>query len=120
MSGQPCVLVVDDDASIRDLYTTLFTDEGYRVETATDGQDGLNQLGCAPDVILLDLMMPFMDGPEFLRRLRRMARHALTPVIVLSANYTGATYHGAQAVMQKPFDADLLLACVSRLLALRI
>jgi DNA-binding response OmpR family regulator len=118
VSTKQCVLVVDDDASIRDLYTTLFTDEGYRVETATDGQDGLNQLGCAPDVILLDLMMPFMDGPEFLRRLRRLAKHALTPVIVLSANYTGTTYQGAQAVMQKPFDADLLLGCVSRLLKL--
>jgi DNA-binding response OmpR family regulator len=117
VSDRQCVLVVDDDASIRDLYTTLLTDEGYRVETATDGQDGLNQLGCAPDVILLDLMMPFMDGPEFLRRLRRLAKHARTPVIVLSANYTGATYQGAQAVMQKPFDADVLLRCVSGLLA---
>ena len=114
----PGILVIDDDPSIRELYTTLLHGEGYRVETAIDGQDGLNQLGCAPDLILLDLMMPFMDGSEFLRRLRRLAKHASTPVIVLSAQYAGATFQGAQAVMQKPFDMDALLGRVSGLLAL--
>ena len=113
----PCILVIDDDPSIRALYTTLLRGEGYRVETAIDGQDGLNQLGCAPDLILLDLMMPFMDGNEFLRRLRRLAKHERTPVLVLSANFAAPTLTGAQAVMQKPFEMDALLGRVSRMLA---
>ena len=113
----PCILVIDDDASIRDLYATILRGEGYRVETAIDGQDGLNQLGCGPDLIMLDLMMPFMDGSEFLRRLRRLAQHERTPVLVLSAHFAGATFTGAQSVMQKPFDMDVLLGRVSGMLA---
>jgi CheY-like chemotaxis protein len=113
----PCVLVVDDDPSIRDLYTTLLHGEGYRVATAVDGQAGLNQLSCGPDLILLDLTMPVMDGREFLRRLRRLAKHASTPVVVLSAHSAAATLDEAQAVMQKPFDLDALLGRVSGLLA---
>jgi DNA-binding response OmpR family regulator len=112
-----CVLIVEDDPSIRTLYTTLLRDEGYRVESAVNGQDGLDHLSCAPDLILLDLMMPLMDGREFLRRLRGLATHAKTPVIVLSAHYAGSTFKGAQAVMQKPFEMDLLLGRVSGLLA---
>jgi DNA-binding response OmpR family regulator len=114
----PCVLVIDDDPNIRELYTALLHDEGYRVETAVDGQDGLNRLSCAPDLILLDLMMPVMDGHQFLERLRNTAKHQHTPVVVLSAVYAGATLEGAQAVMQKPFEMDALLGRVSGLLAL--
>ena len=114
----PCVLVIDDDPNIRSLYATLLGDEGYRVETAVNGQDGLNQLSCAPDLILLDLMMPVMDGQHFLKRLRSLATHRRTPVVVLSAMFTGPTMEGAQAVMQKPFDMDALLGRVSGLLAL--
>ena len=113
----PCILIVDDDPIIRDLYTTLLRGEGYRVETAIDGQDGLNQLSCTPDLILLDMMMPYMDGSEFLRRLRRLARYERTPVVVLSADYAGSTLKGAQAVMPKPFDIDELLRRVSGLLS---
>jgi DNA-binding response OmpR family regulator len=116
----PCVLVIDDDPNIRSLYATLLQDEGYRVETAVNGQDGLNHLSCAPDLILLDLMMPVMDGHQFLERLRGLAKHRHTPVVVLSAiyAYAGTTMQGAQAVMQKPFDMDALLGRVSGLLAL--
>jgi len=113
----PCVLVIDDDPNIRSVYATLLLDEGYRVETAINGQDGLNQLSCAPDLILLDLMMPVMDGHQFLERLRGLAKHRHTPVVVLSAMYAGTTMQGAQAVMQKPFDMDALLGRVSGLLA---
>jgi DNA-binding response OmpR family regulator len=112
------VLVIDDDPSIRELHTTLPRGEAYRVETAVDGQDALNQLGGALDLILLDQTMPFMDGSEYLRRLRRSAKHASTPVIILSAHCAGATFQGEQAVIQKPFDVDALLGRVSGLLAL--
>jgi len=99
------------------VYAILLHDEGYRVETAVDGQDGLDRLACEPDLILLDLMMPFMDGREFLRRMRGRTEQADTPVIVISAAAEGLTVAGAQAVMQKPFDAQALLRHVSGLLA---
>lgn len=68
-----CILVVDDDAAIRSFCRTLLGEEGYRVETAIGGRDAIHQLGCAPDLILLDLAMPGMDGYEFLRCLRSRA-----------------------------------------------
>jgi CheY-like chemotaxis protein len=115
----PCVLVVDDDPSIRALYRAIFSDEGYRVETAVNGQDALDQLGCAPDLIVLDLAMPFMDGTEFLRQFG-LGTHASTPVLVVSAHHGGKTPKGASAVMSKPFDTDTLLGQVSGMLALAI
>jgi CheY-like chemotaxis protein len=111
------VLVVEDDPTIRELYTVLLGDEGYRVETAVDGQDGLAQLRCQPDIILLDLSMPLMDGREFLRRLRLLPDQNATPVLVISATFDGASIAGAQGVMRKPFDALTLLAQMSGLLA---
>ena len=77
----------------------------------------MDRLACEPDLILLDLMMPFMDGREFLRRMRGRTEQADTPVIVISAAAEGLTVAGAQAVMQKPFDAQALLRHVSGLLA---
>ena len=112
-----CILAVEDDRYVRDLYVTLLRAEGYRVETAVDGEDGLFQLRSAPDLILLDLEMPVMDGREFLRRLRQLPDHQRTPVIVITAQYGGAVLAGAQAVMPKPIDIDVLLRRISALLA---
>jgi CheY-like chemotaxis protein len=116
--GSRCVLVVDDDPSILSLYRALFGDEGYRVRTAVNGQDALDQLSCAPDLIILDLSMPLMDGAEFLRQLDGLGTHVSTPVLVVSAHRGGKTPKGASAVMWKPFDTDALLGQVSGLLAL--
>jgi CheY-like chemotaxis protein len=95
----------------------LFDGEGYRVATATDGQDGLSQLDCGPDLIVLDLMMPVMDGHEFLRRLGALPVHTDTPVLVVSAQHDGSPPQGASAVMSKPFDTEALLGQVSGMLA---
>jgi DNA-binding response OmpR family regulator len=114
----PRILVVEDDPSIRELYATLLQDGGYSVAMAGDGQDGLDQLGCDPDLIILDLLMPLMDGRQFLGRLRGLAGHRRTPVLVVSAVSAGTTVDGAQAVVQKPFDTDALLRRVSDLLRL--
>ena len=112
------ILVVEDDPNIRGLYATLLKDDGYRVAMAVDGQDGLDQLACEPDLIILDLLMPFMDGRQFLRRLRGLKEHRGTPVLVVTAGTEGTAVDGAQAVMQKPFDTDALLLRVSDLLRL--
>lgn len=115
--AKACILVIEDEPSIRSFMRTLLQDEGYRVETAIDGLDGLEQLGCAPDLILLDLQMPVMDGHEFLGRLRTTTNQGATPVLVVSANINGTPIDGAQGVLHKPFEVAILLANVSALLS---
>jgi CheY-like chemotaxis protein len=89
----PCkhvILVVDDDAGIRDSLAALLDDEGYRVVTANDGRDGLTKLrqlaGERPCIILLDLMMPVMNGPQFYAEQQRDPELASIPVVVISAD----------------------------------
>lgn len=111
-----CILVIEDEPSIRSFLRTLLRDEGYRVETAIDGLDALQQLGCAPDLILLDLHMPVMDGYEFLGRFRNLTSQSRTPVLVVSANTNGSPIDGAQGVLPKPFEVATLLDRVVGLL----
>lgn len=94
----------------------MLLDEGYGVETATDGLDAINQLVPAPDLILLDLTMPFMDGLEFLGRLRKTSKDNQIPVLVMTAQYVGPTIDGAQGILRKPFELTTLLERVSDLL----
>ena len=77
------ILVVDDQSSVRRLLEEYLTEQGYRVVTATDGQNALyNARHHEPDLILLDIMMPNMDGYQFLRQYRQ---ERATPVIILTA-----------------------------------
>ena len=77
------ILVVDDTASVRQLLQDYLTQQGYRVVTATNGQEAIYEARRAnPDAILLDIMMPKMDGFEFLRQYRKEKQ---TPVIVITA-----------------------------------
>ncbi len=81
------VLVIDDDANNRDLLKRVFEPEGTRVSEATDGQSGLDWLNAnpPPDLVILDLMMPTMDGFTFLDTLRQNSRFDALPVVVLTA-----------------------------------
>jgi two-component system chemotaxis response regulator CheY len=111
------ILVVDDDPSIRDMCSmVLRDDEGYEVQTAVDGQDAIDHLGCAPDLILLDIGMPLMDGREFVRRLRSLAKFRSTPVLVMTAQIGAADVVGSQGTIRKPFDVEALLGRVANLL----
>lgn len=81
------ILIVEDDNSIRNLYQTKLSNSGFEVEVAENGQLGLDKLKkFTPDIILLDVMMPIMDGFEMLKRLRKDKNFEETPVIILS-NY---------------------------------
>ncbi|MEP6694219.1 MAG: response regulator [Chloroflexota bacterium] len=112
------VLVVDDDASIRELLSSALEDDGYEVVPATNGADALAV--CArwrPDVIVLDLMMPVMDGWTFAKRLHENADISSIPIVVLSAANDLARHAktiGAADVVGKPFDLDQLLPKVAR------
>ena len=119
MPNPPCVLVVDDDTAIRTLLADALDGEGYEVVTAINGADALAKLATLqPDAIVLDLMMPVMDGRAFLAARRQDPRQAAIPVLVLSAAHdlgTVAPELGARACMAKPFDLDVLLAVIERL-----
>jgi CheY-like chemotaxis protein len=109
------VLVVDDDASIRELLSTALEDDGYEVVPAINGLDALSVVDrWKPDVIVLDLMMPVMDGWTFAKRLRETEA---IPIVVLSAANDLARQGkavGAAEVVGKPFDLDQLLPKVAR------
>ncbi len=109
------ILVVDDDAGIRDALATTLGDAGYEVVTAVDGRDALARLSPRPALILVDLMMPELDGWELIGELQRTAPLADIPICVLSAIASHAPPE-ARAVLHKPVDLDELLATVARLL----
>lgn len=113
------VLVVDDDPSIQGFLAEALADEGYEVRTAGNGREALTVLGgWLPDLILLDLMMPEMDGWVFRAAQRTMPAVAHVPVIVLSAtrDLVAKTQSlGAAEVLAKPFDLERLLGTIERL-----
>jgi two-component system KDP operon response regulator KdpE len=114
-----CVLVVDDEKPLRDFVKRNLEVRGYHVETATNGLEGLAVFRTqAIDLVILDLMMPRMDGLEMIRRMRNSS---LVPIIVLSAlgeesDKVQALNSGADDFLTKPFGLDELLARVRAVL----
>jgi DNA-binding response OmpR family regulator len=111
------VLIVEDDEDLRDMMAQFLLVEGFRPETVSNGQEALDYLrkGPTPSVILLDMMMPIMDGWEFRREQQRDPRVANVPVIVLSAlDRSRVGDIGEAAFMKKPLDFDRLLDLVRR------
>lgn len=79
------ILLVEDDPSIYKMYQKLFTHEGYEVEIAENGQEGLDKIAAGiPDIILLDIMMPKMNGVEMLAKLKEDPKTAEIPTVVLT------------------------------------
>jgi CheY-like chemotaxis protein len=114
------ILILEDDDQIATVLSDSLSDEGYEIQCASNGQDGLRILEqWVPDVIVLDMMMPVMDGPAFRATQRALPpRLANVPVIVLSgARDARAQAHrlGAAAAITKPFELDDVLTTVSRI-----
>jgi two-component system nitrogen regulation response regulator NtrX len=113
---KPRILVVDDEAAIRDSLKMILEYEGYEVLTAATGEDGIAQAEReAPDLIFLDVKMPGMDGLEVLQRLRHLVE--VTPVVVLSGHGTvstavEATKLGAFDFIEKPLERERVLVTV--------
>ncbi|MDP8924086.1 MAG: response regulator [Chloroflexota bacterium] len=112
------VLVVDDDPGIRTLLHVALEDEGYSVDSATNGREALDKIHHdQPSAILLDLMMPVMDGWSFLAACRRDGLCRDVPIIVMSAGAWAGTMMGlgTDAFIAKPFDLDVLLGTLATL-----
>jgi CheY-like chemotaxis protein len=111
------VMVVDDHGDIRETLAMILEDAGFDVVTAADGRDALRQLhdGPRPQLILLDLMMPNMDGWEFRRRQEADTDLSAIPVVLLSGvndvHRQVLPLH-ADGYLRKPFDIDTMLEVV--------
>jgi CheY-like chemotaxis protein len=115
--AEPYVLIVEDDADLRDMMAQLLLLEGFSAQAVGNGREALDYLreGDPPDLILLDLMMPVMDGWEFRRAQRRDPKVANVPVIVLSAlDQSRVGDVGEVAFLKKPLDFDRLLDLVRK------
>jgi CheY-like chemotaxis protein len=108
------ILVIEDDADIRNLLADALRTAGLRVELCVDGLDGLERLrtGARPSVIVLDLRMPRLGGLEFLREMRADPRFEHIPVITMTAGAATGDRHDVLAHLSKPFDVDDLLGIV--------
>jgi CheY-like chemotaxis protein len=119
MAAGPGVLVVDDDPDIRTFTEAALEDSGYEVRSAANGGVPLTLLQeWQPNVILLDLMMPCVDGWTFRQAQLVQERLAAIPLVVMSAGYRPqdeAQKLAAAATLAKPFDLDELLNTVARL-----
>jgi len=113
------VLIVEDDADLRDMMAQLLSLEGFQTATVANGREALEYLrhGAIPDLILLDLMMPVMDGWEFRAVQMRDPMLAAIPVMVITADASArsrANSLGVQGYMTKPIQFPQLLAFVDR------
>lgn len=116
-SGAATILIVEDDGDIREALAQILEDEGYAVASAPNGLVGLEKLReMHPSLVLLDLMMPVMNGWQFRQRQREDASVANIPVVIISADGSArreAGVMGAEGFMQKPIELDDLLAMVA-------
>ena len=119
-SPQPILLIVEDDPIARAGLTTILEREGYRIVTATDGEEALQQLqaGLVPDLVLLDMILPVHDGWLFCHRKRRDTSIARIPVAIMTglqiACEEWACSLGEIALLHKPIEIETLLEIVRR------
>jgi serine/threonine protein kinase len=114
--ARPPILVVDDDAAVREGLVRLLEDEGYRAIGATNGREALAQARAEmPRLILLDLKMPVMDGWQFLQEWNALKADTRCPVVLLSGLSFIRDAPGVADFLSKPVDASRLLECVQRL-----
>jgi two-component system chemotaxis response regulator CheY len=114
------ILTVDDSASMRMLLKASLTAQGYRIESANDGEHGLERIiEVMPDVLITDINMPKMDGFELIEAVRARPEFKGTPILVLSTEFSDekkarARNAGATGWITKPFEAAKLGAAIRR------
>ena len=124
-AGKPLVLIVDDDEQLREFVRVNLEMDGYVVREAGSAEEGLAALEAqAPDLVLLDVMMPQVDGFEMLRKMQEQHGLGSVPVIMFSGKVdeetaSRAAREGAQAFIGKPFDPQALIESTKQLLSRR-
>jgi DNA-binding response OmpR family regulator len=119
------ILIVDDEPDLLDMVSLRMEANGYQVIRASDGEEGLDKArNESPDLIILDLMLPKIDGYKVCRMLKFDEKYKKIPVILFSARTQAIDMKlgaevGADAYLTKPFEPDTLLAKVSELLKLK-
>lgn len=113
-TSSPTLLLIEDEPDIRDSLREILEAEGYAVRTAANGAEGLAALEAmpAPDLILLDLLMPVMNGTEFLAEQQKRPTLSAIPVVVLSADSALAPRPRVYSHVRKPVDLTELLLLV--------
>ena len=112
-------MVLDDDEQLLALYREVLSEAGYDVTLVKDGAEGLERLGEQPDAFVVDLMMPRIDGCEFIKRIRSSEEFRSKPALVVSAVATKSWSKaacGADGFLAKPFEIDALLAQLGALM----
>lgn len=114
------LLVVDDDTDLREALEEVLRDSGFTVLGACNGREALEVLACArplPGLVLLDMMMPVLDGHGFAREMHAVPEWKHIPVVIFSASASNATVAGqvgACAYLRKPVDVELLVETVGQ------
>lgn len=125
MAASKRILIVDDETPIVTLLAQTFEQEGHKIEQASDGIDCMNKMAAfSPDVVIMDIMMPKLDGVDTTRLIRRNPNYSDTLIVALSARSDDETRErmkvaGANVFVRKPFVIAKLLDRVSSLLAAR-
>lgn len=120
---RPLILLADDDLTIRSLVRMSLEDQGYDMIEAEDGEDALEQILVeAPDLVVLDVMMPGLTGWEITKYIRQREGYENTLILMLTAvgedvNAMTAPLYGANHYLDKPFDTDEIAEVVKTLLA---
>lgn len=114
-SSAPTILIIEDYSDTRDMLSTLLHSEGYKVVEAEDGIEGILKAGWLyPDLILMDLSLPEMDGVEAAARIHAQAKLSHIPIFVVSAYLTEEVQRAVRAagcvgIFSKPLDTEALL-----------
>ena len=107
------ILIVDDEAAIRQVVGEILEDEGYRPRGAANSDEAMREMARrAPSLVLLDFVMPQMSGWTFLERMRAVPALGDVPVVAISA--LSVAHPGVSAALRKPFDLPSLLQTVER------
>ena len=120
-AGMKTIVIVDDEFGLADVLASTLSDIGFRVLSAANGKQGLEiMVEHPPDLVLLDYMMPLLDGAGVLKAMRADPKLAAVPVIMMTAvpeSVVRAQCHGYTAFLRKPFDFQTLLKAVERAMA---
>ena len=116
----PTILIIDDEFGVAEVLELILEDEGHRVFSAANGRQGLDRLKeVAPDLVLLDFMMPILDGPGTLDAIRGDPGLAQIPVVMMSSMDEGTVRercNGYQSFLHKPFRAADVITTLSKVL----